>query len=273
MKKIAILGLAVFMSGILLLNSGLAQAVSAHQHFIFGGASTQNLASQTGAKSKITIVIPQTFSGQDVDHNWHLQAKDSSGLKHLIGYFVSSSSPSTAKVFVEVWQGSTKVLDYQGTGSVGNNGDQKYFAMHNPGGTSAWQYYVDNNPQTQYNSNGRTLNTFDLLALAEKICQNSPYCTKDQGGPMPSVNMPNALMYTSSTSYLGTWNAVTSAQAYYEYKNADGSGATGSGAQSEMCQPMSMKGKDQDGSLSTNQIISGNNVVTTCTTANVALWP
>lgn len=272
MKKMIIIAtVAIFVLGIMITNYGVAEAVSAQKNFLFGAISTQNLASQTGAKSKITIVTPQTFSGADADHNWHLQATDSSGLIHTVGYFVNVASPSTPKFFTEVWNGGSRVLNYQGTASIGNNGDQKFFAMHNPGGTSAWQYYVDNNPQTTYNSNGRTLNTFSLYALAEKVCPNSPFCTKDQGGPLPIVYMPNALMYTSSTSYLGTWSAVTGAQAYYAYKTSGGTLVTGDVP--EMCQPMSMKGKVQDATLTTNQLKTGNNVVTTCTAYLNTLWP
>ncbi|MEM4378982.1 MAG: hypothetical protein QXX85_08385 [Candidatus Nitrosotenuis sp.] len=112
-----------------------------------------------------------------------------------------------------------------------------------------------------------------MYALAEKICPNSPYCTKDEGGSMPSVEMPTALNYTSSSTYSGaTWSAVSDARAFYKYINGDGGSVSGSGAQSEMCQPMSMKGKQQ-GLSNNNQLITGNNVVTTCTASNAVLWP
>ena len=272
MRKIVHLLPALFLIGMLFTAPNLAHAVVAHKNFIFGADSTQSLASQTGAKSKITIVVPQTFSASGEDHNWHVEGTDSSGYKHLAGYFVNTASPSTPKFFAEEFLGGVRKLSYQGTASVGNNGDQKYFAFHKPS-SGTWQYYVDNSPQTGGVSTATSLNVSTLYALAEKICPTSPYCTKDQGGPMPSINMENAMMYTSSSSYLGTWNAVTNAQAYYQYINSDGSSSSGSGAQSEMCQPMSMKGKVQDATLVNNRMIIGNNVVTTCTTANNALWP
>jgi hypothetical protein len=90
---------------------------------------------------------------------------------------------------------------------------------------------------------------------------------------MPSVEMFNALRYTSSTTYSGaSWSDVTNAKAFYKFISIDGGSISGSEAQSEMCQPMSMKGKQQ-GLANNNQIITGNNVVTTCTAWNAVLWP
>jgi hypothetical protein len=272
MKQFIILAFALLAVGALIVSPSLAHAVSAHKNFIFGADSTQNVASQKGAKSKITTVTSQTFTKTEEDHNWHVEGRDSANKIHIVGYFVNQASPSTPKFFAEIWSGSVRQFVYQGTASVGTNGQQKDFGFHRY--ASAWNYYLDTSLQTQSTaSSGTTLNTVDVYALAEKICPNSPYCTKDEGGPMPSVEMPNALRYPSSSTYSGaTWSDVSNARAFYKYINGDGGSVSGSGAQSEMCQPMSMKGKQQ-GLSNNNQLITGNNVVTTCTTSNAVLWP
>lgn len=271
-KQLGLIMFIFFMVSALIVTPTVAHAVSAHKNFIFGADSTQSVASQTGAKTKITIVTPQTFTKTGEDHNWHIDGGDSANKRHLVGYFVNQASPSTPKFFAEVWSGSTRLFVYQGTASVGTNGQQKDFGFHRT--ASTWSYYLDTSLQTQSSaSTGTTLNVSNLYTLAEKACPTSPYCTKDEGGPMPSVDMPNALRYTSSSTYSGaTWSDVTNAQAYYQYVDGGGGSSSGSAAQSEMCQPMSMKGKQQ-GLSNNNQLITGNNVVTTCTTANAVLWP
>ena len=272
MKQFVILAFALIAAGALVISPSLAHAVVSHKNFIFGADSTQNMASQKGAKTRITIVTPQTFTKTGEDHNWHVESRDDANKIHIVGYFVNQASPSTPKFFAEIWSGTTPLMQYQGTGSVGTNGQQKDFAFHRS--ASAWNYYLDTSIQTQSTaSSGTTLNAIDLYALAEKICPNSPNCTKDEGGPMPSVEMFNALRYTSSTTYSGaSWSDVTNAKAFYKFISIDGGSISGSEAQSEMCQPMSMKGKQQ-GLANNNQIITGNNVVTTCTAWNAVLWP
>lgn len=205
MKQFVVLAFALMAVTALIVSPTLANAVSVHKNFIFGADSTQNVASQKGAKSKITIVTPQTFTATGEDHNWHVESRDSDNKIHIVGYFVNQAAPSTPKFFAEVWSGSVRQFVYQGTASVGSNGQQKDFGFHRS--SSTWSYYLDTSLQAQSSaSSGTTLNTVDLYALAEKICPNSPYCTKDQGGPMPSVEMPNTLRYTSSSSYSdATW--------------------------------------------------------------------
>jgi hypothetical protein len=271
-KQLAIVMFSLFVVSALIVTPTVAHAVSAHKNFIFGADSTQNVASQKGAKTKITIATPQTFTKTGEDHNWHIDGKDSANKRHIVGYFVNQASPSTPKFFAEIWSGNTRQFVYQGISAVGTNGQQKDFGFHRS--ASSWSYYLDTSLQAQSTaSSGTTLNTVDLYALAEKICPNSPYCTKDEGGPMPSVEMPNALRYTSSSTYTGAiWSDISNANAYYQYINGDGSSSSGSGAQAEMCQPMSMKGKQQ-GLSNNNQLITGNNVVTTCTAWNAVLWP
>ncbi len=274
MKKITVVTLALFFVAVMLVTPGTAHAISAHKNFIFGADSTQNIASQTGAKGKFTIVVPQTFSASGEDHNWHEEGRDSANKIHIVGYFVNTASPSTPKFFAEIWSGSVRQFVYQGTAAVGTNGQVKDFGFHRS--ASSWSYYLDTSLQTQSTaSTGTTINAGDLFALAEKICPNSPYCTKDQGGPMPSVTMPNAMQYTSSTVFSGaSWTDISSAGAYYKYINGDGTSSIDTQvAQDESCQPMSMKGKVQDATFASNKMVVGNNVVTTCTAYNANLWP
>lgn len=91
---------------------------------------------------------------------------------------------------------------------------------------------------------------------------------------MPSDKMINAMSYASSISFPpASWTAVSSATAWYQYINNDGTGNVDALAQAEMCQPMSMKGHTQDGTLSNNQLVTGDSIVATCTTATNSVWP
>jgi hypothetical protein len=201
---------------------------------------------------------------------------DDSGYDHNVGYFVRQDATSTPKFFDEEILGGVLKHSFEGMSSVGNNGDVKDFAMAEGGG--AWNYYLGTTFQNQGNvGEGSSFDAAKMWAIAEKICPTSPYCTSQVGGgggPMPSVKMTNAMLYSSSLTFPpASWNAVSNENAFYEYLNHDGTGQIdNSAAQSEMCLPLSMKGHTQDSTLSNNQLVTGNNVVSTCVTVATAVW-
>lgn len=275
MKK-AICALALALIGMMVISPSASYAVSAHEWFLFGSEDPTNITGQNSAKTSITLVVPQSFTNSGEVHNWHVQIKDSGSYWHNVGYEVKDSATSTPKFFDEELFGTIgqhQVHFFETMGSIGNNGDVKDFAMWRS--ANVWNYYIGTSFEDQGSTNeGTTFSTVDLYSIAEKICPTSPYCTKDQGGAMPSDKMTNAMLYASSISFPpASWTAPSSAVSWYEYINNGGSPITGSTAQSEMCQPMSMKGHTQDGTLSNNQLVTGNNVVATCTTAGNSVWP
>lgn len=278
MKMIYTLSLGIVLAATLAINPTLSYAVSDHQNFLFGAASS--ISSATGQKNanfSVTIVTPQSFSNTLEDHNWHLQMHDASGYDHNVGYFVRQDATSTPKFFDEEISGGVLKHSFEGMSSVGANGAVKSFAIAEGGG--AWNYDLGTTFQNQGNvGEGSSFDAAKMWAIAEKICPTSPYCTSQVGGgggPMPSVKITNAMQYSTSLTFPpASWTSVSSANAYYEDLNSTGSGdIDNSKAQSELCLPLSMKGHHQDATLSNNQLVTGNGVVTTCVTVATAVWP
>lgn len=268
-----ILGVVLLGTSSLLVSYGF----STHVQFLWGADSSTSVANQKGAQTTVEIQIgagDHTFSSEQ-DHNFHIEAKDDANSRHMSGYFVRSTDTTHAKFYAEHWKlvfsALQRDMNFEAAGTIaGADGSTHTFTVYKPSGS--WSYILDGTSQTQYTGTaaGTVLNAADTWALAEKVCSPTA-CDKTHLGNMPTTRFTKAIEYKDGAWWFqGTWNAVTQATAYYETKSAD---ATGSGAQSEMCTPMSMKGDDQSGGPATDNvmdILDGSN--TSCTTAGANLW-
>lgn len=244
--------------------------LSEWKNFIFGAHGNDPISSQKGGKAEITIVIPQSFTITNEDHNLHLEVRDSAGSDILVGYFVNQDNPSTAFGFAEIFPLVGDDKQWMSLSSIGNNNDVIEVGFHRS--ASSWSYFIDGNLVFQDSStSGTSFNTSNLKLFAEKICPNPNNCNKNQGGSLPSVNVPIAMQYTASTTFSGaSWTDMKKATAYYEVK--DSMDAPTVGDVVELCLPMTMKGIEQDSTLGKNQLIIGNNVHSGCPDHNQTLW-
>lgn len=266
--------LAMIMVGVLFIGIHDSYATATYKNALFGATSTHSAAGQNMAKMNVQIVSPQSFGTvSNEDHNWHIQFTDSGNVLHKVGYFVNKANPSTPKFFDEEWFGP-RVHNYEGMTSVGPNGSYQDFIIRRE--SPNWDYYL--NAALQDFSSYSSATTYNLssgIAIAEQVCWVSPYCTSSTNrGSMPIVDMKHAFQYQNSISYPPVfWNDLDSAKAYYQYIDPTGASFGGSIAQTALCQPMSMAGRQQIGTLSSDEMKTGDNVVGTCTTIDFGLWP
>ena len=245
-------------------------------NWLYGGIGTENNSGEKGARTYIEI---ESGSGDhnfdwtaDEDHNYHIQVHDSSNYDHNVGYFVNDDAPTTAKFFAETFNsGGTRVLNFESSGAVASDGTNQLFAVHRS--SSSWSFYDGTgfgDLQAQYSGGGSSYNTNETYVLGEKGCAGG--CTQDEMGDVVTVRFNTALQHTSGTTYTtATWNALDSANMFYQVINTSGSGQNESTSKSAMCPSMTAKG-DVQTTIGDNKLDILDESSPSCTSYTADVW-